>query len=91
MDATETMRSNNYGLRNESYCLATAPYKDLASPALQQISLGGIKHNLHSTSPTTFLRGNSTSNKHHSNLKSNHNNNNVLIEDESIDSKSTFL
>lgn len=87
---TEPARSNSYGLRNESYCLATASFKDLASPAFQQISMGGIKHNQLSTSPTTFRRGNSSSNNYHSISKPN-NNNNVLIEDELMESKTNFM
>lgn len=90
MAAAESMRPNNYCPRNESYCLATASYKDWPSPTLQRISSENIKYPM-STSSTTYLRDNSNRTNNHSISKNNNSNNNVLIEDEIIGNQTKAL
>lgn len=88
--ATETLRTNNYCPRNESYCLATASFKEWDSPAFQQISSGGIQPGQTALSPKALLHKNSNRNNHHS-ITQTKNNNNVLIEDELIENKPKSL
>lgn len=86
----ESLRTNNYCPRNESYYLATASFKDWDSPAFQQISSGDIQHSRTTTSPAALVNKNSNRNNHHSIIQTK-NNNNVLIEDEMIENKPKSL